>query len=244
MSDNFLDEVCNKHFSTQSALNKHLKSPSHLKQLKLNELKENNEGVNEEDLKKQLKKEVTKNFYCPLCDFQTKNQFDFDNHGATLRHTDNLVVYKLNVKKIPDMYNNFFNDYYKKKIFIGIVKGKEITKNDIIEKYKVKIIDSLQNYTGYNERMKYGEKDTTEKDTTEEKKNNQEAIKQLENTIISLEKKQKKYLNQIKKYNMYISDPEKNEVASNPAVLKGFIIHKKKYLEIDSLKDKLQKLKH
>lgn len=235
MSDNFLDEVCNKHFSTQSALNKHLKSPSHLKQLKLNELKENNEGVNEEDLKKQLKKEVTKNFYCPLCDFQTKNQFDFDNHGATLRHTDNLVVYKHNVQKIPDMYNNFFDDYYKKKIFIGIVKGKLITMDDIIEKYKIK----GKNYVKYNERVKYGEKDITD-----EEKDNKEAIQKLENIIIGLEKKQKEYLNQLKKYNMYLDNPDKNESTPHPDLLKSFNIHKKKYLEIDSLKNKLQKLKH
>ena len=235
MSDNFLDEVCNKHFSTQSALNKHLKSPSHLKQLKLNELKETNQGVNEEDIKKKLKKEVTKNFYCPLCDFQTKNQFDYIQHAGTIRHVDNISIYKYNVKKIPDMYDNFIDDYNLGNIYIGIVKGKQITKKDIIEKYKIQ----SDKYVKYDERSKYGEKSNVDK---EQKKKN-ENIKKLEDIINRLERKQKDYIKLKNKYDLYINNPEKYEAESNPDLLTSFKIHKKEYLEIDSLKEKLNKMK-
>lgn len=235
MSDKFFDEVCNKHFSNQSALNKHLKSSSHLKQLKLNELKETNKDVNEEDIKKQLKKTITKNFYCPLCDFQSKNEYDMMQHSATIRHEDNISIYKYNVKNIPNMYDNFIFDYNSGDIYIGIVKGKEITKKDIIEKYKIQ----SDKYIQYGERSKYGEKKNVDK----EQKKKDEKIKKLEDIINRLERKQKNYIKLKNKYDLYINNPEKYEPESNPDLLTSFKNHKKEYLEINSLKDNLKKMK-
>jgi hypothetical protein len=229
MSDNLFDSVCNKEFSSVSALNKHLKSASHLKQIKLNEMKEAKKDMTEEDIKKQLKKAVQKNFYCPLCDFKTKNLEDISEHKSTQRHRDNFTAYEHNMKiyKNTELFNEFKNDLTDNNIFIGIVKGKEYTKDDILKKYNVIINPEKKGTVSLKERVKYGE--------NKEKDPNDEKIKKLENLIKGLEKAYQKYLKKVEKY--------KKEGGLNPDLSPGTKKFKEQYADIDELKQKLEKLK-
>jgi hypothetical protein len=233
MDARLYDKVCDKHFSSQSALNKHLKSGSHLKQIKLNELKEANQNSNEEDIKKELKKSVQKNYYCPLCDFKTKNKEDLYNHLATDRHKDNLSLYKYNMKNIGklDLYELFDKEIYDGDIYIGVFKGKEHTKEDIIKKFDIDLKGERKNTVLMTERAKYGEI----KKQKENQPKNYEKIKKLEDLILTIEISYKRYLKKVEKYN--------KEGGLNPELRPGTKRLKEQYADIDELKQKLEKMK-
>jgi hypothetical protein len=236
-TDKYFDAVCNKHFSTQSALNKHLKGTSHLKQIKINEQKETGSEIDE----KELKKAVIKRFYCPLCDFETKITEHFGNHIDTERHKENQGLYKENIKD-KVLYKTFINDLEDGNIFLGVFKGKDYNKKEIDEKYKIK--DDKYNLS-YNERVKYGENKNSDEEERKRKEKDLK-IKDLQYSIDLIEKKQKEYEKQKKKYDKYISsgDISNKEVMINPDSRREFQIHlKKAYPQLEELKKELNKLK-
>lgn len=234
MSFEYFDEVCDKHFSTQSALNKHLKSPSHLKQMKLNELKTNVEEVDEEKLKKMIKKQTMKLLYCPLCDFTTKNKEDFANHVVSRKHSENIALFKFEKRKTPETYEKLKEDLSEYIINIGIVKGKEITKEDINQKYDVDISKMLK-------WKKYTKKEDRVEDSEEEKERKKK-IEKLEAEIKMIEYNKKKYEKDVKKYEKFLENINENEPQLNPDVLSKNKKLKEDIKNLDSLKKKLESL--
>lgn len=235
MSFEYFDEVCNKHFSTQSALNKHLKSPSHLKQMKLNELKTNVEEVDEDKLKKMVKKQTMKLLYCPLCNFTTKNKEDFANHIVSRKHSENIVLFKFEKRKTPETYEKLKEDIGEYNISIGIVKGKEITKEDVNQKYDVDISKMLK-------WKKYTKKEDRVEDSEEEKERKKK-IEKLEAEIKTIEYNKKRYEKDVKKYEKFLENVNENEPQLNPDVLSKNKKLKEDIQKLDGLKKQLEKLK-
>jgi DNA repair exonuclease SbcCD ATPase subunit len=234
MSFQYFDEVCNKNFSTQSALNKHLKSPSHLKQMKLNELKTNVEEVDEEKLKKMVKKQTMKLLYCPLCDFTTKNKEDFTNHIISRKHSENLALFKFENRKTPEEYEKLKEDLSEYIVNIGIVKGKEITKEDINQKYNVDVSKMLK-------WKKYTKKEDRVEDSEEEKERKKK-IEKLETEIKIIEYNKKKYEKDLKKYEKFLENVNENEAQLNPDLLPKNKKLKEDIKKLDGLKKQLENL--
>lgn len=226
----FYDAVCNKTFSNQSALNKHLKTESHLKKVQFLEVKKVNKDITEEAFKKEKKAvkkdvELKKKFYCPLCEFKTKNKKDLETHIKTNTHKINLQDYKNTVSS--EEYKKFNDDLKDGLIFIGKFKNVLYNKETIDEKYKIQDTEKTL-------RAKYGSNVGSNK-----QKNLLERIIYLLEDIQAFEKKL------IKKYKKDIDDD--NTPITKRQRYKRYIKNtegrktpEKRQKLIDELKDKLK----
>jgi len=176
----YYDEVCNKHFSTQSALNKHLKAPSHIKQMKLKEYEKYENEEDESKIPEQFNMDkvkfkelnIKKNYYCPLCDYQNPRQTNFSKHTSSKLHYSRVDLYEENggSKQLNKDLNNL-------DVFIGLFKGKEITKDDVKKEYEIE---------------KYLKEPTKEEKDVKEQQEHEKKIKEKEDSITSQEKYIKK----------------------------------------------------
>lgn len=192
MSENkYYDEVCDKHFSSQSALNKHLKAPSHLKKIKLKEYEKFENEDDEAKIPKEFNMDkvkftelnIKKNYYCPLCDYQNPRQTNFSKHTSSKLHYKNIDTYEENggSKELRKQLENL-------DIFIGLFKGKQITKDDVKKEFEIE---------------KYMKEPTEEEKDIKLKKEHEDNIKAKEDAIIS----QEKYIKKLEKMkNLMIED--------------------------------------
>jgi hypothetical protein len=206
-TDKYYDEICNKHFSSVSSLNKHLKSASHLQ----NEIKKE-EG---EDIKKTTnskgKVAIESYFFCPFCNYDIERKDYFIKHCETKKHNDNVKLYLKTFVTSQDL-ENIEKIIYKietGKMKIGIVKGddgkfEDFTKDDLLDELKMDVEGDF----GYNpkesqypkhikhtilegktqEQIKIEKKEKKIKDKNEQIKKQEKYVKQLENKADLMEK--------------------------------------------------------
>jgi hypothetical protein len=203
--------------------------------MKLNELKTNVEEVDEDKLKKMVKKQTMKLLYCPVCDFTTKNKEDFANHVVSRKHGENMALFKFENRKTPEAYEKLKEDLSEYIINIGIIKGKEITKEDINQKYNVDVSKMLK-------WKKYTKKEDRVEDSEEEKERKKK-IEKLEAEIKNIKYQKKKYEKDLKKYEKYISNIDTEESQPNPNLLPGIKERKKQFESLDTLEKQLERLK-
>lgn len=126
-------KICEKTFSNVSALNKHLKTASHLQ----NELnKEQNKEIEKVEAGKG-KIKIDSVVYCPLCDYTSNKLENFRNHTVSKMHEKNKELLLDYIKKITiDYYyddkkeinktiNYFIIDIEALKFKIGLIKKEE-----------------------------------------------------------------------------------------------------------------------
>jgi hypothetical protein len=179
----YYDSVCDKHFSTQSALNKHLKAPSHIKKMKLKEYEKYEDEEDESKIPDQfntykgkfIEMNIKKNYYCPLCDYQNPRQTNFIKHTSSKLHHSKIDLYEENGGS-----DNLRKDLTNLDVFIGLFKGKEITKEDVKKEYEIE---------------KYLREPTKDEKDIKEQQEQEKQIKEKETQIIE----QEKYIQKLQK---------------------------------------------
>lgn len=178
--DKYFDKVCNKHFSSQSALNKHLKAPSHIKKMKLQEFEKYEDEEDESKIPEEfniykgkfIEQNIKKNYYCPLCDYQNPRQTNFLKHTNSKLHHSKIDLYEENGGS-----EQLRKDLTNLDVFIGLFKGKNITKEDVKKEYQIE---------------KYLVEPTKEQKDVKEQQDHEKKIKEKEEQIIEQEKYIKK----------------------------------------------------
>jgi hypothetical protein len=199
-TDKYFDPVCGKSFSTQSALNKHLASPSHMKKLKLKEYEkyedEEEENTPEEyniGKNKFIELNLKKNLYCPLCDYQNPRQTNFVKHTNSKLHNQKIDTYEENGGN-----KQLRKDLTNLDVFIGLFKGKQITKEDVKKEYETDkyMKEATEEESNEKERKKLLQ---NIKDKEKEIENQEKYIKELEDKAEIIEKDQPQRSKQFKK---------------------------------------------
>lgn len=223
-------KICEKTFSNVSALNKHLKTASHLQ----NELnKEQNKNIEKVEAGKG-KIKVESYLYCPICDYSSDRIGNFTNHTLSNIHQQNEQLLLDRIKTLNDdesqkKTETFIDDISRLNFKIGLVKinkkYEDVTKQNIINDFIYNLnLDSDQNTNLENffddtlkkrEYPEHIEKSEKDKEKIEKELNNN--IERI-NKYINHEKIQiKKIEGKIKQYEESITNYEKHIQKINKA---------------------------